>query len=120
MDAQAHKEYTGVTNEVILENARRIAAKKIPMRIRIPVITGRNDTVENMRLTAEFVAALDQENENVIQIVDLLPYHPYAGAKYVQFGLEYPFPIGEGYKEEELESIIEIFTGQGLDVTVGG
>ncbi|GAB6273492.1 MAG: glycyl-radical enzyme activating protein [Peptococcaceae bacterium] len=120
MDAQAHKEYCGVTNEVILENARRIAAKKVPLRIRIPVIPGRNDTVENMRLTAEFVAALDRENKNVIQVVDLLPYHPYAGSKYVQFGLEYPFPVGEGYKDEEIEPIIELFTGQGLDVTVGG
>lgn len=120
MDAQAHKEYCGVTNEVILENARRIVARKIPMHVRIPVIPGRNDSKENMKLTAEFVASLDQENENVIQVVDLLPYHPYAGSKYVQFGLEYPFPVGEGYKDEELEQFVEIFTGRGLDVTIGG
>jgi len=122
MDSEAHKDFTGVTNEIILENARRIAQKGVPMYIRVPIIPQRNDSLENLRKTAEFVAELAELNEKaeVIKGVDLLPYHPYAGAKYRVFGLDYPFPIGEGYPDEKLEQYIELFTDQGLDVTVGG
>jgi len=119
MDPEAHKDYTGVTNELILENARRIARKGVPMHVRVPVIPQINDSLENLRKTAEFVAELN-EKAGVIKVVDLLPYHPYAGAKYRVFGLDYPFPLGEGYPDEKLEQYVELFTDQGLDITVGG
>jgi len=119
MDPQAHKDFCGATNELILENAKRIAAKGIRMRIRVPVIPNRNDTKENMEKTAAFIEQLD-EQYNVIDGVDLLPYHPYAGAKYRVFGLDYPFPMGEGYSDEQIEPMVGVFCDHGLDVTVGG
>lgn len=119
MDPQAHKDYCGTNNELILENARRIADKGIKMRIRIPIIPGRNDSEENLRNTADFIEQQLDKN-NVILGVDLLPYHPYAGAKYRLFGLDYPFPQGEGYPEEKLAQMVDLFVDRGFDVTVGG
>ncbi len=118
MDPGAHKEFTGVTNELILANARKIAEKGIKMRIRVPIIPGRNDSEDNLRKTAEFVEQLNRNN--VIEGVDLLPYHPYAGAKYRIFGIGFPYPQGEGYPEEKLLSMVEIFCDHDLEVTVGG
>lgn len=118
MDPQAHKAYCGATNELILENARRIAKKGVKMQIRVPIIPKVNDSTENLKRTAQFVKELN--DEGVILGVDLLPYHPFAGAKYRIFGLDYPFPQGEGYPDEKLEPTVEIFVEQGLDVTVGG
>jgi len=118
LDPEMHKEYTGRDNNVILENVKRIAEKGIPMRIRVPVIPGRTDTVDSLRKTAKFIAELDKRGK--IIAVDLLPYHPFAGAKYRLFGLDYPFPEGEGFQDEDILQFIGLFTDEGLDVTIGG
>jgi pyruvate formate lyase activating enzyme len=115
MDSKSHKEYSGHGNEHILENARRIADKGVKMRIRIPVIPGRNDTIENMKATGKFIGSLG----DVVQGIDLLPYHPYAGAKYRIFGLPYPFPEGEGLPDQDVEPFINVLIDY-ADVTVGG
>ena len=53
MDSKKHRELTGVPNEQILENIRYVVnEKKIPAIIRIPVIPGCNDSIENMQATA--------------------------------------------------------------------
>ena len=118
MDSDAHKKFTGRDNKLILENAKRIAEKGIPMRIRVPVIPGQTDTVEALGKTAKFVAELDKEG--TILGVDLLPYHPYAGAKYRIFGYDYPFPEAMEFTDENIMAFIELFNDEGLDVTVGG
>ncbi len=115
MDSKSHKEYSGHGNELILENARRIAAKGIKMRIRIPVIPNRNNTVENMEETGKFIESLG----DVVQGIDLLPYHPYAGSKYRIFGLPYPFPEGEGLPDQDVQPFINVLLDY-ADVTVGG
>ena len=118
MDSDAHKEFTGRDNKLILENAKRIAEKGIPMRIRVPVIPGRTDTIEALGKTAKFVAGLDKNG--TILGVDLLPYHPYAGAKYRIFGYDYPFPEAMEFTDEDIMAFIEMFNDEGLDVTIGG
>ena len=118
IDSEVHKDFTGRDNTIILENAKLIAEKNIPMRIRIPVIPGRTDTVEGLTKTAEFVAELDKKG--TVLGVDLLPYHPYAGAKYRLFGLEYPFPEENRFTDDDIIQFIELFTENGIDVTVGG
>lgn len=118
MNPEDHKEFTGRDNALILENARRIAEKGIPMRIRVPIIPGRTDTVAALSKTAEFVEELAEKGE--ILGVDLLPYHPFAGAKYRLFGFDYPFPEGEGFQDEDILQFIDLFTDKGIDVTIGG
>lgn len=115
MDSQSHKEYSGRGNELILDNVKRIAAMGKRMRIRIPVIPGRNDNVENMRATGEFIKSLG----DVVEGIDLLPYHPYAGSKYRIFGLPYPFPEGEGLADQSIDPFIDVLVDY-ADVTVGG
>ncbi|MBU2490389.1 MAG: glycyl-radical enzyme activating protein [Proteobacteria bacterium] len=116
MDSRAHRAYTGLGNEVILENAAKIAALGKPMRIRVPVIPGVNDSRENWQATARFVESLG----DVVSGVDLLPYHPWAGGKYRAFGMEYDFPVGEGYDDERLVPVVELFLDHVKEVTVGG
>ena len=114
MDPKAHKEFSGVSNELILENAKRVAESGIAMGIRIPVIPESNDSEENMARTAEFVRSLG------LKEVDLLPFHPWAGQSYRLLGLDYSFPIGEWYPEEKLRKVEEIFKSYGLEVNKMG
>ncbi len=72
MDTVAHKALTGVPNEPILENVKKIYHElKLPIIIRIPVIPGYNDSIENIEKTGAFVSTeLGRDIE-----VNLLPYH---------------------------------------------
>lgn len=55
MNPVKHKEFTGAGNELMLENAKKIAASgQTRLSIRIPVIPGFNDTVEEIRAIAGF------------------------------------------------------------------
>ncbi|MFZ3102962.1 MAG: glycyl-radical enzyme activating protein [Desulfitobacteriaceae bacterium] len=109
MDSKAHKEFTGVSNELIQENARRIVARGgVELRVRVPIIPKINDSAENMKKTAEFISALGLKG------VDILPFHPWAGQSYRLLGLDYPFSLGDWYPDEKLASIEEIFRANGL------
>jgi len=116
MDTGIHKDYSGAGNELILDNVRRIADKGIKMRMRIPIIPGRNDSLENMEETAKYVESLGY----VVLGVDLLSYHPFAGAKYRIFGMEYGFPIGEGMADDKVKPILDMFLKHVDEVTIGG
>ena len=72
MDPAAHRLYTGVSNDLILENARRICHElHITILARVPIIPGFNDSMENIEATGRFVASeLGTSTE-----VHLLPYH---------------------------------------------
>ena len=118
MDPRAHREYCGASNELILDNAGRIAVSGVPLRFRVPLIPDFNDSEENLVRTAEFISGLCGGGKPCE--VDILPFHPYAGAKYRIFGLDYPFPQGEGYDEGRIPAVIDIFTARDLAVTVGG
>ena len=68
-NAAKHAEATGRDNRLILENAKRIAKLK-PMRVRVPLIPGFNDSVETVGEIVRFA-----ENELGGPAIDLLPYN---------------------------------------------
>ena len=84
MDPVKHIEYTGKSNEIILANARSVAAEKVPMEIRLPLIPGYNDTREHITAALKFVADL-----RVVDTVSILPFHRMAGIKYRMLGRRY-------------------------------
>lgn len=84
MDPQLHKELTGVTNEVILDNLKKINLFGIPITIRTPVIPGSNDSLENIRAIAGFIKDLGSVHE-----YELLPYHNLGESKYKALGKKY-------------------------------
>lgn len=84
MDAERHRQYTGVDNAVILQNAKILCEGETPFVIRIPVIPGVNDNEENYRATAVFLMGA-----KALQKVEFLPYHMTAGAKYGMLGKKY-------------------------------
>jgi pyruvate formate lyase activating enzyme len=95
MDPVRHKQATGVTNERILANARRVAASGRPVIFRIPVVPTVNDCADAVEAVAEFVAALGQLGAaeqcrlHGVPQLELLPFHRLAGDKYRSLGLDY-------------------------------
>jgi pyruvate formate lyase activating enzyme len=86
MDPQKHREFTGVSNELILSNARAVSERGVPLYVRIPVIPGYNDSEENIRLTCAFASTLSTLVE-----VDLMPVHHLGRSRYKS--LDRPYPI---------------------------
>ncbi len=76
MDDAGHREYTGVSNRIILENLRRLSTLGRAIRVRIPLVRGVNDGLDNVRRTAEFLKPLRN-----IDRVSVLPYHKGGRAK---------------------------------------
>ena len=105
MDSIKHKEYTGVENNLILENVKKLASLNKNIVIRIPIIPGFNDNFENIRNTAICV------KENILNPrIELLPYHKFGVDKYKKLGLEeyiYDFNIPSDEYMKELENIIK-------------
>jgi len=115
MDIRVHKELTGVSNELILENARR-ASKMRPIIIRIPLIPGYNDTEENLIKTAKFAAEL---GDNLLRI-ELLPYHKFGTGTYEQLGRKYELEGIEPPSEEYVIKLKKLIESCGIKVQIGG
>jgi pyruvate formate lyase activating enzyme len=83
-DEQKHKEYTGVSNKLILENLKKISdTTNKDIIIRIPVIHGVNDDEKEMGMIAEFLKGIRYTS------VDLLPYHKMGEHKYDALDMAY-------------------------------
>lgn len=85
INSAKHKEYTGKGNELMLDNARKIAASgQTRLSIRVPVIPGFNDTPEEIREIAQFTESLPG-----VKKLYLLPYHRLGQDKYDGLGRKY-------------------------------
>lgn len=81
MNDEIHKEYTGVTNVLILENLSKLLKINFPVWVRIPVIAGVNDTEEEIKKIKAFL------NENgKCEKTELLPYHTMGEHKWEALG----------------------------------
>jgi pyruvate formate lyase activating enzyme len=115
MDEEAHREYTGVSNQLILENAQRVS-ERCAMIVRVPIVPGCNDSEENILATARFVRQL---GENV-QRIELLPYHRLGTHRYQQLGMIYGLAEIEEPSTEDMERLMEIAISVGIEVRIGG
>lgn len=114
MDPAIHKKITGVSNKLILKNIKRCdleygSEKEIV--IRIPLISGYNDSKENIRQTAEFIAKLKNINR-----VEFLKYHKLGTAKYKYLGRTYKLPELQEPLNSHIEELIEIMESYNVKV----
>jgi pyruvate formate lyase activating enzyme len=109
MDSERHRRFTGVPNELILDNARYIASSGADMIVRVPVIPGFNDTEEDMHSIASFVLGLLS-----VKRVNLLPYHELGRSKYGMLDREYLLEGGEELAENRLETLRQAIQSAGL------
>jgi pyruvate formate lyase activating enzyme len=106
IDPVRHRELTGVSNELILNNIRLVVNELSDGKevvIRIPIIPKVNDDKENLKGIAEFIKSLKKEVP-----VELLPYHELGKSKYTALGREYPLDKYVGVSPQSKEYIEEI------------
>ncbi|MFX4261112.1 glycyl-radical enzyme activating protein [Pelotomaculum propionicicum] len=115
MDTLQSQKLTGVPNELILENARKMAAEGVALQIRIPVIPGYNDSEENIRATSEYCAKLGPS----VKLVQILPYHRLGSAKYERLGKKYKLEELKPPGKEHMKHCKNIIESYGLKVIIG-
>ena len=115
-DSGLHRACTGVGNERILENARKIAGMKKNMHIRLVLVPGVNDQREDVLERFRFVRSLG----DAVRQTDLLPYHRLGVGKYQALGIPYELLEIQEYSEDQVEKLKELAKKERLAVTVGG
>ncbi len=115
MDNKLHQHYTGVANDLILHNLKKLAENGQLIRVRIPLIPGINDDEKNIRATGSFVAQCKG-----IQGIDVLPYHPTATAKYRKLSVEYKGKKFTVPSEEQVAKTLKLLKIYISDVQIGG
>lgn len=112
-----HKEFTGRSNELMLENARKIAeSKKTRLVIRVPVIPTFNDTPDEISAIAQFADKLPG-----VERIHLLPYHRLGTDKYDGLGRVYTLSEILPPDKEHMEMLKKVVESVSrLDCWIGG
>ena len=108
-DSARHRVGTGMGNEQILENICAVRDSGLPYLVRIPVIPGFNDALEDAAGFAKLLVSLG------IQAVQLLPFHQMGEKKYSLLGREYAHAGQAQLHREDLEQYRQTMLRHGLD-----
>jgi pyruvate formate lyase activating enzyme len=108
MDPEAHRNYTGSSNRVILENFKKIARDFPNLEVRMPVVPSINDTPENILDTAGFL------KENRQASIYLLRYHHMGEAKLPKIDTNLTPLKLQGDASRALLSAKKLFENEGI------
>ena len=114
MDNSAHQRGTGVGNELILANLRRIAELDISIWLRVPLIPGYNDSEENLSRVGALARSLPS-----VEKVSLLPYNALAGAKYEFIGESFELAHLVPHSKPLEEALARVVSAQGAPTEIG-
>ena len=117
MNPRKHQEFTGRSNELMIENAMKIAKSGMTeLSIRVPVIPGFNDTEEEIRQIAAYTATLPN-----VKRMHLLPYHRLGQDKYTGLNREYLMGDVKPPSNEQMERLLKVAeTTSGIECQIGG
>lgn len=82
LKSEKHKHFTGVENQLILNNLKKLFESGVKLYIRIPVICGINDSVEEMQKIKSFIMPYKPVK------IELLPYHKLGEYKYAALNMK--------------------------------
>ena len=108
-DSQMHQQFTGVSNDIIVQNIKAAIASGISMLIRIPVIPGFNDSLQDAESFSKLLKLIGADK------CQLLPFHQFGETKYSQLGRKYDYEDTDALHREQLEDYRNIFIVNGID-----
>lgn len=107
IDDEGHKKLTSHSNKNILDFAKYLDEKNIPVWIRHVLVPGITTPTEYLHSLGKFIGSLKN-----VKALDVLPYHTMAIPKYKQLGIPYPLEnVPQATKEQALQARDEILRG---------
>ncbi len=119
MDSDVHEENTGVKNDLILDNIKKLASNDVELILRIPVIPNVNNSMENMEATADFII---NELNGKVRTLQLLSFMRLGEEKYQAIGLPYQMAATKFNRKKftkTMEAYKEYFNSRGIHCLVG-
>ena len=107
IDPIKHKELTGHNNENILEFAKYLNDKKIPMWVRYVLVPSYTDNLEDVKKLSGFLKTLTN-----VEKIEVLPYHTMGLKKYEELGIKYKLLGVKEPSKELIEKIERILKGE--------
>lgn len=114
LNSETHRAFTGVGNQLILDNLMKLAETHVAIWLRLPLITGFNATDEYID------KLIDQIRDLRIEQVHLLPYHTIAVDKYRRFGMSYDHNRFNKPSKQWLNETTHKFENAGFKTLIGG
>jgi pyruvate formate lyase activating enzyme len=114
MDSDRHRQFTGVGNELIVQNLQILAEAGSNVIVRMPVIPGVNDDGANLDALCSFLFRLQ------LKRIDLLPYHRIGSDKYRRLGRSYEMEQVNPPTAEQMQAIAARLSAAGFVVRIGG
>jgi len=103
LDDDKHRYWTGASNKTVLANYKILENIGKPVIVRTPIITGVNDTEEDIRQIAKYIAG----NKTLVTY-ELMPYHNLGAGKWEALNIPYrTFTPPTDAKMAELVELIQ-------------
>jgi pyruvate formate lyase activating enzyme len=115
IDDQLHREWTGVSNALILQNLLALGSLHPNIWIRMPLVPGFNDHIRHLDAVARFASLLPG-----VRQINLLPYHATAAHKWASLGQEVQLPAHPAPSPQAIQDALGAFQSLGLTTHVGG
>lgn len=103
IDPEKHKKLTGLKNDHILDFARYLNDKQIPIWVRHVLVPGITDFDEDLYKLSDFIQTLSN-----VDRVEVLPYHKLGVYKWEELGYDYPLEGVEPPTEERVKNAVNI------------
>ena len=115
IDDDLHKQYTGISNQIIIQNLKYLNHQKKNIIIRIPIIPTINDTEIELNAMLSLIKELKS-----ITTIHLLPYHKIAVHKYEKLGIDQKLTHIQEPSKIQLDQIKDFFQTNGYNTQIGG
>ena len=107
-DTKKHEQETGVENRIIIDNLQWALHHDLTILIRIPIIPGFNNAMEDAH---HFVQLCKELN---IHTVELLPFHQFGQKKYDLLQQEYEYQNKKPIRKDELQLYRDVFIKENI------
>jgi pyruvate formate lyase activating enzyme len=113
IDSGRHREATGVTNTLILDNLNLLLDAGSDITVRIPVLPSFNSDSESMNAIRNYLMPL---RGNGLRDISLIPYHASGRGKYEKLGREYGYGNFGSPEPQYMEKLKQQFRDSGFRV----
>ncbi|RSD26175.1 pyruvate formate-lyase-activating protein [Mesobacillus subterraneus] len=105
INRKKHISLTGMANDHILEFARYLSIREVPIWIRHVLVPGITNATDDLTNLGDFISTLEN-----VRKVEVLPYHKLGVYKWEALGLEYPLKNVEPPGDDEVEQAHQLLT----------
>ena len=107
-DTEIHRIYTGVGNELICDNLKKLTALNKDIIVRIPLIPGFNSNSDVLEKSASILKEMGAKT------VEFLHYHTLGESKFDFLGKSYNYTTDDGERMERAQLALSIFEKTGI------